>query len=307
MPVESESCYWLALVSLIGSPSSELFLSLSGSVLLPIKTGMRKFYKRRYAKLIPPLVFWSVATLSIYLLLGKIDVDRFWSLIAVIPFSPVIGVYWFVYVMVGLYLLAPLISPWLRIASKKQLEFVLIIWGFNMILPYVNLFVPGYYDVTGNFYYMFNYFGGFLGYWFLGYYLRTYPIVIGYNRRWILCVSGVVMYLFVLLYLKKKGEDVLPYYDNLQIGSVLLVMAIYTVIQNSVRRSWIITDIAKYSYGIYLIHIVVVRELVWKLFADVQINPLIETIMIAIVSLMFSYIISKAISKIPYGKYIVGC
>ena len=62
----SQDGFWLFGITFIGSPSSELFLALSGTVLLPIKTGFRKFYKRRFIKLIPPLVIWSVLGLLLY-------------------------------------------------------------------------------------------------------------------------------------------------------------------------------------------------------------------------------------------------
>lgn len=52
--------FWIFGLSFLGSPSSELFLALSGTVLLPVKTEFAKFYKRRFIKLIPPLIIWSI-------------------------------------------------------------------------------------------------------------------------------------------------------------------------------------------------------------------------------------------------------
>ena len=51
---------WYALYSFIGSPSSELFLAISGSLLLPIKLPSKEFYKIRFSKLLYPKLFWSI-------------------------------------------------------------------------------------------------------------------------------------------------------------------------------------------------------------------------------------------------------
>lgn len=50
---ESDGVY-LAMVSFIGSPSSELFFTVSGAILLPVKTDFRSFYRKRFGKLYPP-------------------------------------------------------------------------------------------------------------------------------------------------------------------------------------------------------------------------------------------------------------
>ena len=139
---------WMALISLIGSPSSELFLALSGTVLLPVKTGFKKFYKRRFLKLIPPLIIWSIlgTIRNVYSLNMSWDdaLDR----ILHIPVAPAIGVYWFVYAMIGLYLLAPFVSPWLKTCSKRQIELFLLLWGINMIIPWFLYFIPDLFPVN---------------------------------------------------------------------------------------------------------------------------------------------------------------
>ena len=183
--VNSTDGIWCFSYSLVSSPSSELFLALSGAVLLPVKVSMKEFYKRRFLKLLPPVLIWSVLIIFIYILLGKTSIENGIITLSQIFIKPVIGVYWFIYVIIGLYLLAPIISKWLIDASRRQVEFFLLLWSFNLIMPYLNLFIPDILQQTGSHYWMLNYFGGFLGYWMLGYYLRWFPISIGLNKRFI--------------------------------------------------------------------------------------------------------------------------
>lgn len=175
MPNISANGMWVSGISFFCSPSSELFLALSGAILLPVHTDFSSFYKRRFLKLLPPMVIWSVFGVCLRYFQGKITGIEAVEKLLFIPVKPVEGVYWFLYVMIGLYLFAPIISYWLRQATKKQVQFFLLIWAINLCLPWLNLLKPGLYNEDGSYYWIFCYFGGFLGYWVLGYYLRQYP------------------------------------------------------------------------------------------------------------------------------------
>lgn len=301
---------WIALISFFGSPSSELFLSLSGTVLLPVKTSIKTFYKKRFLKLIPPLLVWSIIVVFTYYFLGKHTLAEGIEKLLFIPLRPVHGIYWFVYVMIGLYLFAPYISKWLENASKKSIEWFLILWCVNMSLPWIKLFIDYDYQTAGSHYWQLNYFGGFLGYWILGYYLRLYPVTVGKNSRWLIILSGTIIYCIMVAIIKLTNIKGIPYMDNLQIGSAFLVALIYTIIQNYPIKSrlcnYYIKDIAKCSFGIYLIHIIVVREIIWKFFQADFTHPFILSFIIAFVAMIICYIIIKIISFIPGSKYIIG-
>lgn len=304
--------FWMFGLSFIGSPSSELFLALSGTVLLPIKTGFGKFYKRRFTKLLPPLIIWSVLGILLYTQLHGLPWPAALNRIIRIPLEPAIGVYWFVYAMAGLYLLAPFISPWLRQSTKREVEFYLVLWLVNMSFPWILYFVPtltSAFNINGNYYWSLCYFGGFLGYWILGYYLKTYPIKIGFNIKWSMLLIGVLTYPLAIYLIKSKGGDTELLLDNLQIGSAFLVAFLYTVMQNVEFHSRIqklITNIAKYSFCIYLTHIYIARELYWGIFESCSIHIFPKTFLIAFLTLITGYILTYILALIPKGKYITG-
>lgn len=307
MPAQESDGIYLSIISLMGSPSSELFLALSGAVLLPIKTDFSSFYKRRFSKLLPPLIIWSVVYSLRSYFKGDIGFSNVIEQVIKIPFTPTVGVYWFMYVMIGLYLFAPIISPWIKSATKKQLEVFLLIWGISLLMPYLNIFIPNIYNANGNYYWTLCNFSGFLGYWILGCYLLKHPIKIGFNFRWLLCSIGTLTYLFVLVILKLNNFEMDPYFDNLQIGSALFVTIIFTVVQNlHLKQSNIVSNIANCSFGIYLIHIIILRHVVGPFFESCNINPILETSIITLISFVISLLIVKILSKLPFSKYIVG-
>ncbi len=303
---------WLFALSFIGSPSSELFLALSGTVLLPVKTGFAKFYRRRFIKLIPPLVIWSILGVLLYTQTHDLPWSQALQRIVHIPVQPAIGVYWFVYAMVGLYLLAPYISPWLKNASKLQIEWFLSLWLINMTLPIINYLIPTFstnFITNGNYYWELCYFGGFLGYWLMGYYLNRYPIKVGCNFKFTILLILTISYPIMILCLKTNGHDVTILTDNLQLGSAVLVAALYTLLQNirlSAQIQKSITGIAKYSFGIYLTHIYIAREMFWGLFDGSSIHIFPRTFLIALLTLATGYFLTRLLSIIPNGKYITG-
>lgn len=304
--------FWMFALSFIASPSSELFLALSGTVLLPVKTGFKQFYKRRFIKLLPPLVIWSVLGTLLYTQTQGLSLDEAWSIILHIPIQPAVGVYWFVYAMAGLYLFAPFLSPWLKMASKRQIELFLALWLFNMSVPWIIYFFPGFmtsFRPDGNYYWTFSYFGGFLGYWLLGYYLNRYPIKISMNITLIVLLCSAVSYPLLILVVKMRGGPVEALTDNLQLGSAAFVALLYTILQNikfPERVQLMLTGIAKYSFGIYLTHIYIARELYWGIFNGGSIHIFPRTFIIALLTLLTGYILTRLISNLPKGKYITG-
>lgn len=305
---DSAEGIWLYTVSFIASPSSELFLALSGTVLLPVHTDTVTFYKKRFLKLLPPVIFWSIVGMLLYIpLFGYTLTDSLYKILR-IPLEPVIGVYWFVYVMIGLYLFAPIISAYLETASKSQLKFFLLLWSITLLMPYLYMAIGDRFNQSGSHYWMLNYFGGFIGYWVMGHYFNKYPLKIGANKYWITLIILSSAYPLFLFFLKTKNISTNDLLDNLQFGSAVLVALLYTIFQNihlKTKIQNIITKIAKFSFGIYLIHFYIIR-FVWSFFENSFLHTLPKTFLIAFITMALSWCIVWIISKLPYGKYVTG-
>ena len=299
--------------STLAAPSSELFLCISGAILLPVTKSFPEFYKVRFTKLLYPILFWSVVTTFYFFWYGEYGIKEAILKLLLLPFKPVHGVYWFIYAIVGLYLIAPFVSKWLIDSSKKQLQLFLMLWGITLVLPLFNYFIPGFYDLDGSYYNMFCYFGGFLGYMILGVYLRKYPIEIGGGIGWTLLTNMLItiLLLLVIFILKRKDVETSIVVDNLSLFSAIAVANIFTFVQQLSKMEIIqktapfFENFAKYSFGVYLSHIVVIRS-VWLLFSEFRLHPIIETPMICILSLIFAYIIVRLLSRLPFSKYIIG-
>lgn len=304
---------FMVLFSLISSPSSELFVMISSCLLAPTKLDMKTFFRKRFSKLLPPFIFWSVVTLFIKFFQNQLTFQEVLNRVLLIPLVPASGVYWFVYTICGLYLVIPILSPWLKECKKKELLTVIIIWFITISLPFINLiFQQDIYKINGDYYFILVYYGGFIGYLFLGIYLKKYPVIFKNKLKFILfmlllLVIGTLP--IALAYTFNRGLLVLVR-DNLSITSVVFVIVIFCFFQN-VQLPKLLESffnvVAKYSFGIYLIHFIVVRDIVWNLLKNNRIShPIIETPFLAILSLLLCLLIVKCISWLPKSKYIIG-
>ena len=154
-----------------------LFVMISGYFLLPLKMDVGAFFKRRFTRILIPFVVWCVAYSAYFMVYRGDTLAQFLRNVAHIPVNlgVEIGHMWFIYMLLGLYMLVPIISPWLEQCSKCQLQGYLGVWAFTTLLPYIHLWFP---EVLGECFWnptpMLHYFTGFAGYFVLGYYIKRY-------------------------------------------------------------------------------------------------------------------------------------
>ena len=115
----------LSGVSYLTAPGLVLFFMISGALLLGNSLSTKEFLKRRLSKVVFPTLFWTIFYL-IYAAASShgLDTKEMLTNVLSIPFSAQDhGVLWFMYTLVGLYLLTPILSKWLKNTSKRELSF----------------------------------------------------------------------------------------------------------------------------------------------------------------------------------------
>lgn len=180
--------WWCALFEGASRACVPLFVVISGYLLLPVRKPAKVFLGRRLKRIVIPFVFWSL----MYAVFAGDFRDNISNL--ALNFNYSAGHLWFVYMIIGLYLLMPVISPWVDKASRKELLAYLVLCLLTGMLPYIRDIMSGsdiavIYGPTGiperaayplwgeaswNEYGMFYYFSGFIGYVLLGAFLRKF-------------------------------------------------------------------------------------------------------------------------------------
>ncbi|MFI3294881.1 MAG: acyltransferase [Rikenellaceae bacterium] len=324
-----------ALWGTICRPSVPLFIMLSGALLLPTNLSVGQFYKRRLKRLIIPFVFWSILSpWMFYFFTGAVDtvnptvLAENHTLLAtiqasymwIINFSYSTVPYWYIYMMIGVYLLIPLISAWIKQATKGELKIVLGIWFFTTIIPYLQIVAPligyaGNYGSMGlfgecswNLFTTFHYMGGFIGYAILAFYLIKYPLNWSLSKS---VVVGAVMWIvgfLITLYGFHYTRDNYPENFNMleiiwsftSLNVALMTIPFFFVVQkiNFTARGWI-SRLSESTYGIFLIHFIVVHIVFELVFQNLVFSPVWQILVIAIISFVLTTLVTYIIRLVP--------
>lgn len=165
-----------------------LFVVASSYLQFPLHYSAGEFFRRRAVRVLIPFVVWLV----IYAFVWGEPAANLKSLLLNFNYSA--GHLWFVYMLIGVYLLMPLLSPWAEKVGKKELQIYLAIWLFTTFIPLIRDWVsseplafaygptgiprqalyPLWGEASWNGYGLFYYMSGFIGYLLLGLYFRRF-------------------------------------------------------------------------------------------------------------------------------------
>jgi len=164
---------------------------------------------------------------------------------------------------------------------------------------------------------MLYYFSGFLGFTVLGFYIKRFHAQKNKGDNllgFILILIGYIVtaYLFATRLNTAKSIPELELswgYDTINVA--MLALGFFMLIKNLTFRnpnSWfakLIEDISLKSYGIYLLHIIVLNTAYSLMISWITGSEYLFPI-ISVVTFISSYLIIKLLSYFPYSKYITG-
>ena len=292
-----------------------LFVMISGYFLLPLKMDVGAFFKRRFTRILIPFVVWCVIYAAYYMVSRGDTFLDFMRNVAHIPvnFGVEIGHMWFIYMLLGLYLLVPVLSPWLEQCTKRQLQGYLGLWAFTTCLPYIHLWFP---QVLGECFWnptpMLHYFTGFAGYFVLGYYIKRYG-ALSVRTSWLMLIGAYLFTVEVYQYRLDKVSLV----PDLEIcwrfcGINIAIMA-YAVFSLVSRISWKgtgvwgrwISHVSGLSYAIYFVHLMMV--FVWHdALGEVLKHVYFQIPILTVGAFLSSYGVVWILSKFPKSKVWLG-
>lgn len=311
---------WVSLYDGFSRMSVPLFMIVSAFLLAPVPEteSMNVFYRRRFMRIIPPLAVFMVLYSTLPVLWGQLDTSMSINDISrlLVNFPSLAGHFWFMYPLIGIYLFLPIISPWLRNATARQELFFILLFLLSTCMPFLRRWFGELWgECFWNEYHMLWYFSGYLGYVVLAHYIHKH-LSWTRNERLLrgsaLAVVGAALTIWSFYIQAELG--VLLETPEIEIGwafctinCVMLTAGTFIVFTAiNWRESAIVTEMSKLSYGMYLMHIF------WLgMWVDVfkNIYPLATPAAIpaiAICTFATCYLCTKAMSYLPYAKYIVG-
>ena len=293
-----------------------LFVMISGYLLIPMKTDYHTFLKKRFTRVSFPFIAFCIFYDIYYYIKGKYNLSEMFLNIPeiLLNYGTDVGHLWFMYMIMGVYLYIPIITPWIQTAEKSHFYYYFVIWIISSFSCYIHLF---YGDVWGHAFWnstnLVQSFVGDFGYAVLGVFIKMH---LKDNN---LYIFGIILYIIgsgitMFGYFFKRNDattteeiEVTWQYDspNLIISSFGIFLLLRKIECKNETIAKIFNDVALKSYGMFLIH-VFFRDLYKYLLDAPNQFPLWCIFVVAILTFITSYLIIKAISYIPYSQYIIG-
>lgn len=281
--------FWASFFDSFVRSCVPLFVIASSYLLFPVQITTKDFFRRRLSRLLIPFILWSL----VYAFFWGEPIENLQSLL--LNFNYAAGHLWFVYMLLGVYLLMPLLSPWAERVGKRELLAYLGIWGFTLLIPYIREWASGgellvihgptgipnaapyplWGEASWNGYGLFYYVSGFIGYLLLGLYFRRFVPELSWSRTltialptWLvgfaLCFGGF------LLRVLNTSNAVFPFegsvdfavgwetpWYNDTLGVALMAIGWVLFFKKCKTNPVALPAVSKASYGMYLCHMLV--------------------------------------------------
>lgn len=311
-----EDGFWVSVFDSAFRCSVPLFVIISAYLLVPVEGSATLFFKKRLARVVVPFAVWSLLYASLpYVWHAMSRQEVIDSLLRLAyNFNDASGHLWFVYMLTGLYLFMPVISPWLRQSGKKALQMFLLLWFLSSFFPYLrDAFGYVFGECYWNEYNMLWYFSGFIGYVVLAYYLRHH---LHWSAKKRIAV-GIVAYLTGYAVTGSIWYGRIPTAETLQqlelswrfctpnvilesLGAFLLIETIF----RNAKSNRITEEISNLSYGMYLMHIFILGAIYSQLEGSLPTPAVI--VLTGIITFLLCALLSKCLSLLPGSRYVIG-
>jgi surface polysaccharide O-acyltransferase-like enzyme len=300
-------------LAIIGVP---LFVMLTGALLLqPSKNeSLGVFFKKRWARIGLPFLFWGAAYFVWDFLVIKIPFTSSAVILGILngPYTQ----FWYLYVLVGLYLLTPILRIFLAHADQTMIEYFVILWILGVsIIPFFTLLTT--YTVNSNVFTI----TGFVGYFVLGLYLSM--VQIRRSTLSIFMILGIALTAFgtYVLAATVGGEEMYFFQQYFSptviLASVMVFLLLLTVRPSSVQKETrpskvnkLVKTISQNTLPIFLLHVMILESIQSGYFGFTinrdLINPIIEVPLMTVIVLFISLAIILLLKKIPYLKKLIG-
>ena len=267
---------WMSGYAVI-SIGVNLFIMISGYLLLDRTETVKEFFRKRFFSILPLFIIFNIIYIYFYnhsfITIKKISAPHFW----------------YIYMILGLYLL----TPWLRKVlqyAEKETFYVVVLWFLcNVLNPYMQFFkfpkIPfSHFPITG-----------FIGYYILGYYLKKYRYKL--EKIPFICVIGVYITGFFISVISTKyvlvttGNRISDFFDKNSLGTFFMSVSffIFWIKFNFKNRNKVIRMISDSTYFAYLIHIIILHYVI-KI-SDEMIFKSVATIIVSIITgILYNYI-----------------
>ena len=266
---------WILLYGVI-SIGVNLFIMISGYLLLDKSEKMSVFFKKRIRGIFPLFIFFNI----VYIFVNKVKI------MPVLQGKEIVAPhFWYIYMILGLYFITPWLQKVLKFA-KKETFIILVLWFLCSILNphFIKFDLPripfSHFPITE-----------FIGYYILGYYIKV-------DRNKIKKVPFSIIIIIYLIgffisaistkyVLLKTGNRISDFFDKNSLGTFFMTVSFFTffIKLDFKNRNEAVKIVSNSTYFAFLVHLLVLKivvkfsdEMIFKSFTTVIISILLGII-----------------------------
>lgn len=290
-----------------------VFFMISGALLLSKKYSFDN-YKKRVLKFVYILLFWSF----IYIIWDKYFLNQDINVLTTgirALFHPVKAHLWFMYAIIGLYITLPFAQVLVNNMDRDLENLFIKLWLFFSGGIYILRVVFSQLEISTSIQYPIPFIQAtyFLGYFISGYIIynrlsmkkdakkHNKKIVFFYLTSTLITFAGTVIMSFIK---DEYFQSLFAYRSLFLITSSVTLFSLCIINKDKITSKLnnnLILDLTKYSFGIYLVHVIILNLLTNSL-EIVKVSSFIGIPFFSFLIFIISYIIIKFISKIKYLK-----
>ena len=217
---------------------------------------------------------------------------------------------WFLYVVIGLYLITPILRAFVRGASRADFHyFFLLAFVICSLLPTLQALWPSQVAIPMAWLdkMEIRLVLGYTGCYLAGYYLKAYTISrLAEFTIYLLGVLGTVVTV-VSLHWGLRGALFQYYSPNVLLMAVAVFVLFRYVLGVSDERSrrQEVSGVARVSFGIFLVHVLFIQLFNWFGLTTLSFDPLISVPVLSAAVFLCSFAVAWLISKIPFlGRWL---
>ena len=287
--------YFHEILVIIFFTCNGLFFMLSGKFTFDSESifskGFKSYYLEKVIKIVVPLVFYS---LIVYITKNTFKGDKldFREYFQGLYQGNLMSSYWFIYTLLGIYLLAPFLYRMIISLNKKELKILLLI---IFLVQSISIF-------SGSFI-----FTGWISYFFLGFGIEK--IIDTKPKVKLIILLGLISLIVSMLLLRFFNYSI-PGIHDLSLTMVLITSAVFFIIRyfsvHFKKTGKCISYFSKYFLSVYLVHEIVLK-IVSKIILinnsgyELALKLMLVFLLTLIISFITGFILDNLIIK-PFQK-----
>lgn len=286
-----------------------VFVMISGALLLsPDKNEeVIVFYKKRLSRILLPIITWSLIFLFWHFFTSSLrgnQVTAIELLKSVATGRPHYHM-WYLYMIIGLYVFTPYLRLIIKHASRENL---LILTALTFFLAIINLIVDKF--IKNNSTPFIFWFLPYIPYFILGHLIRESNKKYSKPFLWTTFIASFITTSVGCYIISKQYNLALGsyFYEYLSITTIPMSISMMYLLKQKetfTHNKSVIKKISSLTFGIYLIHPIILETIDYLQFGAKNYNPIISVPIISIAVFILSLAAIWTVSKTPFIRRIV--